>query len=89
MAVLPVSSDGWATCPGCSRTWLVTAADDVCIPPCGCHGTDWSDANRWRLCASCCEKHCAECDQPSEPFSDEMPQWSPGTPHTFGKELGS
>lgn len=58
---LPVADAGWATCPECDRTWLVTAADDVWVPACGCYGIDWSEAERWRPCRRCGLKHEETC----------------------------
>lgn len=85
---LPTASDGWATCPVCARTWMVTAADDVDLPGCGCLGSDWSEANRWRPCARCAEKHRQDCDACDDEPGDLLPQqWSAGAPHTFGKGL--
>lgn len=88
-AALPVSDDGWSTCPHCLRTWLVVAADDVLLPECGHLGTDWTQANRYRPCTSCANKHEAECDDCEDPDGAVLPQWSPGTPHTHGKELST
>jgi hypothetical protein len=90
---LPVSSDGWATCPDCRRTWLVTGADDVLLPECGCYGSDWSQANRWRPCCPCGLKHeqdCPDCEGIDTEDDAALPdQWSPGPAHIHGKGLGS
>lgn len=84
-AALPVSSDGWTTCPCCRRTWLVVGADDVLLPECGCLGTDWGPGNRWRPCVPCGLKHMQDCEvfgEYVEPEEDFLPEWSPGKPHT-------
>lgn len=90
VGTLPVSTDGWSTCPVCLRTWEVTAKDDVALPECGCHGADWSAANRWRPCRSCAAKHeqdCQGCPDTGD-ADDLLPQsWSAGAQHTFGKGL--
>jgi hypothetical protein len=86
-ADLPVSTDGWSTCPSCLRTWQVTAKDDVLLPSCGCLGTDWSEANRWRSCLTCGLKHEQDCEDCEDADGDTLPVWSPGAPHTFGKGL--
>ena len=86
---LPVTDDGWSTCPGCDRTWLVLAHDDVHLPSCGCYGDDWHDGNRHRPCSSCGMKHEAECPDGTDPASqpeDELPQWVHGPAHCRGKE---
>jgi hypothetical protein len=92
VGALPTSTDGWSTCPVCLRTWQVTAADDVLLPVCGCHGEDWTEANRWRPCTPCGHKHEQDCQGcvDTETDDDWLPEhWEPGAPHTFGKGLDS
>lgn len=64
---------GYSTCPICDRHWLVTPADDCCLPACGCFGDDASATNPARPCEKCDLDHMAKC-QMSAPAAGAVPR---------------